>query len=78
MRAETDTAVGRFLAAAVAVAVLPVTREGDGLVLRLAALVFMCISWLIRRDHRGGEPVTLFTRNTSSHLWRKKRILPVL
>src|ERR1039458_5289463 len=28
----------------------------------------MGISWSIRRDHRGGDTLTLYSRNTSSHL----------
>jgi hypothetical protein len=56
------------LTATVAGARLRATLEVAALVLRVAVLVFMGISWSIRRDHRGGDTLTLYSRNTSSHL----------
>jgi len=61
--------VERFRELVVAGATLLIMEEVGALVLRWEVLVVMRISWFIHHDHRGGEPVTLYVFNTSSHLY---------
>jgi len=62
--------VERLLEVVVAGATLLIMDEVGALALRWEVLVVMRISWFIHHDHRGGEPVTLYVFNTSSHLYR--------
>ena len=61
--------VERFREVVVAGATLLIMEEVGALALRWEVLVVMRISWFIHHDHRGGEPVTLYVFNTSSHLY---------
>ena len=66
---DNAAVVERLREVEVAGALLLIKEEAGTLVLRWEVLAVMRISWFIHHDHRGGEPVTLYVFNTSSHLY---------